>query len=329
VNRAIRMGILGAGRIARAALIQPASHSQNVTVACIASRSSDRGKAFAASHGIPHVFASYDALLDDRSIDAVYVALPPALHPVWTHRALDRGKHVLCEKPLAPTAALAQAMVAAARNRGLVLQEAMHLQYLEGLRRQRQLVTSGEFGPVLHVASVFRYPDAPMIEDDFRLRFELGGGAALDGGCYAVTCLRHLAREEPIRVHDVTVQLVAPQVDGWMQAHVGFPSGATGIIECGFRGAFSLELGVGVQCELGAITWTPQGVTWSRGGQKGAETIPWSPTYELQLQAFVNQIRGEPSDALSPEDAIATARVIDSMYEHAGLSPRVERSPVP
>src|ERR1700676_3696443 len=142
----IRFGVLGAARVAAYGLLAPARETQGGEVNAIASRTLQKAEKFAADHGIEHGFGSYEALLEARDIDAVYIALPPALHHDWTRRAIEAGKHVLCEKPLAANAQQAEELVLLARKHDRVLVEAMHIRYMERLRRQRELVGGGGIG---------------------------------------------------------------------------------------------------------------------------------------------------------------------------------------
>jgi predicted dehydrogenase len=320
----IRIGVLGTARVVPYGLLAPAKETPGVEVTAVASRTPQKAEAFAARHGIQRGFGCYEALLESRDIDAVYIALPPALHFDWARRAIEAGKHVLCEKPLAANAQLAQELVLSAKRHGRVLVEVMHLRYLDMLHRQRELAAGGEFGKVLRIESCIRKPYMRMAKDDFRLRFELGGGAALDLGCYAVSCLRYMAGEEP-EVLSVRHKCSSPQIDRWMRAMLRFPSGVEGLTEFGFRGFYAPRLGVVVTCEDGWIKWDGKAKTLvhaKKNGKLNHESIPENSTSQLQLEAFVKSIRGEKSNALPPEDAVLTARVLDAMYEKAGLALR-------
>jgi predicted dehydrogenase len=317
----IRIGVLGAARVVPYALLAPAKEALDVEVTAVASRTPGKAEEFAATHGIPHGFDSYEALLASSAIDAVYIALPPALHYDWGRRAIEAGKHVLCEKPLAANARLAEELVLCARQHGKVLVEAMHIRYGDRLRRQRELVAGGEFGRLLRVDSCFRTPNTPMAKDDFRQRFELGGGAALDVGCYAVSCLRYVTGEEP-EILSVSYRRSRPQIDRWMRAPLRFPSGAEGAVEFGVRGFYRPRGDIAVVYEKGWIKWSREGLAYERNGSLTRESLPTRSTYQLQLEAFAKSVRGEPSDAPPLEDAILTARVLDAMYEKAGLALR-------
>jgi predicted dehydrogenase len=320
----IRIGVLGTARVVPYGLLVPVKETPGVEVSAVASRTPQRAEAFAARHGIQRGFGCYEALLESRDIDAVYIALPPALHFDWARRAIEAGKHVLCEKPLAENAQLAQELMLFARQHGRVLVEGMHIRYLDMLHRQRELATGGEFGEVLRIESCFRTPYMRMAKDDFRLRFELGGGAALDLGCYAVSCLRYMAGEEP-EILSVRHKCSSPQVDRWMRALLRFPSRVEGVVEFGFRGFYAPRVGIVVTCENGWIEWDGKAkalVHAKKNGKLNHESLPTKSTNQLQLEAFVKSVRGEKSNALPPEDAVLTARVLDAMYEKAGLALR-------
>lgn len=126
----------------------------------------------------------------------------------------------------------------------------MHVRYFDRLRRQRELVAGGEFGRVLRIESYFRAPFVAMAKDDFRLSFQLGGGSALDMGCYAISCLRYIAGEEP-ELLSVRHKCSRPQVDRWMRAMFRFPSGIEGVAEFGFRGFYTPRGGISVTFENG------------------------------------------------------------------------------
>ncbi|MBO0803359.1 MAG: Gfo/Idh/MocA family oxidoreductase [Nocardiopsaceae bacterium] len=207
-GRVLRVGILGAARIAESALVVPARAISSVTVGAIATRR-DKGRAesFALRHGIPVAYGSYQELLADPSVDAVYIPLPNALHGSWTLRALAAGKHVLCEKPFAVSAAEAERVASAAAASGLVVMEAMHYRYHPLVRRMASAIADGVIGTPRHVQCWTSWPVPDM--SDIRYSFELGGGALMDGGCYAIDCLRLLGLSDPV----VTGALADPLAD--------------------------------------------------------------------------------------------------------------------
>ena len=182
------MGTLGSSRISLPALIEPAASVPEVTVAAVAARDKSRADAFALRHGIPAAYGSYEELLADPDIDAIYNPLPNSLHGPWTLQAIAAGKHVLCEKPFASNADEAAQVADAAAASGLVVMEAMHYRYHPLTRRLSELVA--ELGPVQHLQCWTSFAIADP--DDIRYDFDLGGGALMDGGCYAIDCLRLL-----------------------------------------------------------------------------------------------------------------------------------------
>jgi predicted dehydrogenase len=316
-----RFGVLGTARVVSYGLLAPARETAGVEVVGIASRTAQKAREFGTLHGIKESFGSYEELLGSKTIDAVYIALPTALHYEWTRRAIEAGKHVLCEKPLAANAQLAQELAECAKQHARVLVEGMHIRYSGQLRRQRELIASGEFGRLLRIESYFRAPYARIPAGDFRLSVELGGGAALDLGCYAVSCLRYVAGEEP-QVVSVRHKCTGSEVDRWMSAALRFSSGAEGIAECGFRGFYTPRVDVRANCERGSIKWGGKGLVCQKNGQIVEEPIATTPTFQLQLESFAKSIRGEESDSLPLEDSILTARVLDAMFNKAGLALR-------
>ena len=320
---ALRIGVLGAARIVPTALIAPARAVAGVEIAAVAARDAGRARAFASRHRIPRVVESYDALVDDPGIDAVYVPLPNALHAEWTQRALAAGKHVLCEKPLASNAAEAQAMGAAAARAGRVLMEAFHWRYHPLADRMVQLATDGTLGRVERIETNMCVP--LPVPGDIRYDFDLGGGATMDTGCYAVHMLRHLAGAEP-RVTRAEARLSSPRVDRAMEADVAFADGRTGRVRCSLFSARLLDISARVVGDAGELRVLnpvmPQYyhrlvVRTAKG--KHVERVPGKSSYEHQLRAFAAAVAGGAPPITSPQDSIANMRVVDAIYEAAGL----------
>jgi predicted dehydrogenase len=197
--RPLRVGVLGAARITPMALLAPARRVGEATIVAVAARDAERARRFARRHDVPRVHDTYEALLADPEIEAVYNPLPNSLHAAWTTRALAAGKHVLSEKPVASNAAEAEAMAAAARGSGLVLMEAFHYRYHALFARTREILRAGELGRVDRLQAHFCIP--LLRPRDIRYRADLAGGALMDTGCYAVHWLRHTAKAEPAVEH--------------------------------------------------------------------------------------------------------------------------------
>lgn len=323
----LRIGILGAARIAPMALVRPARRVPEVEVAAVAARDPARARAFAARHGIPRAHASYDALVADAELDAVYNPLPNSLHCAWTIRALEAGKHVLCEKPLASNADEAARMVAAAARAQRRLVEAFHWRYHPLAARMRAILDAGEIGAVRRVETAMCVP-LPL-RGDIRYRLDLAGGATMDTGCYAVHMLRFLAGEEPAEVSAVRAKLSSPGVDRWLEAELRFPGGATGRITCSLFSSALLRIRARVVGERGELRvanpvaphlWHRLAVRTPAG--RRAERVPGEATYTHQLRAFADAVLGGGPVPTGGEDAIANMRVIDAIYAKAGLPPR-------
>ena len=184
----VRIGILGAARIAPSAVIKPAQKVDGAEIAAVAARDRSRADAFATKHGIPRVHESYASLVADPEIDAIYNPLPNGLHAEWTIAALEAGKHVLCEKPFTANAKEAEAVAAVAGRTDLVLMEAFHYRYHPLAARMREIVESGELGTIARVETSLCFP-LPKFSD-IRYQYDLAGGATMDVGTYTV----HMAR---------------------------------------------------------------------------------------------------------------------------------------
>ena len=323
----VRIGILGAAKIVPAALIKPARQVAGVTVAAIAARDTARAQAFAKKHQVPHVFASYDELLDDPAIDAVYIPLPNGLHGRWTIRALAAGKHVLCEKPFALNAVEAEHMAQAGQQSGLVLMEAFHYRYHPLAARMKEIVSSGELGTLRRIRASLCFP--LFSRNDIRYNLALGGGATMDTGAYPINLLRFLSGEEP-EVVQATAKLASPGVDRRMDAELHFPSGATGHIRASLLSSDLLRISASITGDRGHMNVlnyvAPQAyhrltVKTARGHR--TEHISGDASYTYQLRAFVQAINEGTPVPTDATDAIANMRVIDAIYRKAGLSPRM------
>jgi predicted dehydrogenase len=196
VSRRIRWGILSTARIGTEKVIPGIKRSKRGIAAAIASRDDARGKAAAKKLGIPKAYASYEALLADPDIDAVYNPLPNNLHVAWTLRALAAGKHVLCEKPIAMSAAEAEELREAAR--GLHVMEAFMVRFHPQWLKARELIRSGELGEIKAVQVFFVYDNRDP--NNIRNMMETGGGGIMDIGCYGIVAGRLVFEAEPRRV---------------------------------------------------------------------------------------------------------------------------------
>jgi predicted dehydrogenase len=191
----VRIGILGAARIASSALIKPARGNSEVVVAAVAARDVSRAQAFATKHGIARVHDSYEALIADPDLDAIYNPLPIALHGRWTRAALDAGKHVLCEKPFTANAAEAREVADLAAESERVVMEGFHYRYHPCALRVDEIIASGELGELQRVEGEWCF--WVRKSSDIRYNYSLGGGALMDSGCYAVDMVRRFGGSTP------------------------------------------------------------------------------------------------------------------------------------
>ena len=328
----LRIGTLGAARITPSALIRPARAVEGVEVVAVAARDPERAKAFAAKRGIPKVHATYDDLLADPDIDAVYNPLPNGLHAEWTIKALEAGKHVLCEKPFTANAeeAAAVARIAdAAAAGGIVCMEAFHWRYHPMAARMLDLIGGGALGEVRHVETTMCIP-LPL-RNDIRYRYDLAGGAMMDVGAYATHMLRTLAGAEPT-VLTAQARLARPDVDRWMRATVRFDAlpGVTGAMTCALWSSTPIKIQakvIGTEGELSVFNpVAPQAYhrlrvrsTRDTGGAWRKEKVRGEATYTCQMRAFLAAARDGAPSLTPPSDSVATMTVIDAVYRAAGL----------
>lgn len=325
-DRPLRIGILGAARIAPMALVRPAREVAGVEVAAVAARDVARAQKFATKHRIARVHQSYDDLLADPELDAIYNPLPNALHCEWTIRSLEAGKHVLCEKPLASNESEARQMRDAADKAGRVLIEAFHWRYHPLATRVRELLDSGDLGGIRHVDVATCVPF--VIPGDIRYRYDLAGGASMDIGCYAVSMLRFLGGSEP-EVLSARARLSSPDVDRWMQAEYRFENGATGRTTASLFSVQLLRMSAHVTTEHGFLhifnPLAPQifhRLKVRKGGVTTTESVRGEATYTCQLRAFEKAVRtGEPA-ITDAAYGVANMHVIDAIYRHAGMKLR-------
>jgi predicted dehydrogenase len=322
----VRIGILGAARIAPSAVIKPAGNIAQATIGAVAARDRSRADAFASKHGVPKVCDSYAALVADPDIDAIYNPLPNGLHAEWTIAALEAGKHVLCEKPFTANAEEAEAVATVAERTGLVVMEAFHYRYHPLAHRMREIVESGELGVIRRVETSLCFP-LPKFSD-IRYQYDLAGGATMDVGTYTVHMARLLGLEEP-EVVSAEAKLRTPDVDRAMRAELRYPGGHTGRITCSMWSSWLIQTYARVFGERGELRvinpTSPQ--LWHRmrvkvDGTTRTEKFSRRPTYEYQLDAFCAAVlRGAPT-LTPPADSIANMRVLDAIYVAAGMQPR-------
>lgn len=328
----VSWGILSTARINRYVLAG-AAESDRLDVIAVASRDAARAEAYARDHQLERAYGSYNALLDDPDVEAVYISLPNSLHVDWTLRALEAGKHVLCEKPLSRVADEVERAFDRAESSGLVLSEGFMFRHHPQTGRLAELVADGAVGPLRVVRAAFSFQLAEVHgPDDARFRPELGGGSLMDVGCYCVNAIRLLAGE-PRRV--LAQQVDGPSgVDVCLAATLSCDRDVLAHFDCGFVLPYRAELEV--VGDTGSLVLDDPwhifrpGIELRRDGAD-AELIAVEPadSYRLELENFSAAVRGAATPLLGRDDAVGQARVIEALYRSAGAGVAVEVEPEP
>jgi D-xylose 1-dehydrogenase (NADP+, D-xylono-1,5-lactone-forming) len=312
----VRFGILSTAHINRL-VIPPARASDKVDIVAVASRDAARAEAYAREWGIARAHGSYEALLADDEVDALYISLPNSLHVPWSIHALEAGKHVLCEKPLSRRASDVEQAFDAAERAGRVFMEAFMYRHNPQTRRLVELVSSGAVGELRVVRTVFCFtmPDAQNV----RMRSDVEGGGLMDVGCYCVSGSRLLAGE-PERVY--AQQVIGPTgVDVSFAGTLAFAGGVTGQFVCGLALPDRDELEV-IGTE-GSIflddPWHCRVPVIEIRRESGVERIELDPvdSYGLELENMADAIGGRAEPLLGRADAVANARAIEALYRSA------------
>ena len=230
----LRWGILGCARITRRGLIPGIQGSKTGTLEALASRNHATARQWAAEHGIPRAYGSYEEVLADPHVDAIYIPLPNELHKLWVLTAADAGKHVLCEKPLALDANEAREMVAHCASRKVKLMEAFMWRHQPRTDALVKMIYDGAIGELRLIRSSFSFPIDP---GDWRLDPARGGGALWDVGCYGISTARLFAGAEPDAVRSFA-RFGPTGVDLSLTAELRFPRGVLGLIDCSFEQPF-------------------------------------------------------------------------------------------
>jgi predicted dehydrogenase len=324
----VRWGIVSTADIAVRKVIPGMRRAENAEVLAIASRDGERAASVAASLGIPRSYPSYEALLADPDVDAVYIPLPNHHHAEWTIRAAEAGKHVLCEKPLAMTADVAQEMVDACRDAGVLLMEAFMYRLHPSWVAVRELVAGGRIGRLRAVDTWFSYyNDDPGNIRNIR---EAGGGALYDIGCYAINSARMLFAAEPQRVQARLERDAASGVDVLTSAILDFPDGvATFTVSTrtesdqrvdiyGEQGRIRVEIPFNIPPDR------PARVFVTAGGDPpvapATETLTFEAVdqYGVEARLFGEAVLSGGPVPTPPEDAVANLRVIEQIFRAAG-----------
>ncbi|HEX9550749.1 MAG TPA: Gfo/Idh/MocA family oxidoreductase [Candidatus Limnocylindrales bacterium] len=321
----LRWGVLSTADIARKKVIPGIRRADRCRITAIASRDLARAQAAAAEAGIPTVHGSYEALLADPEVDAVYIPLPNHLHAEWTIAAARAGKHVLCEKPLAMTAADAERMIEVAEAEGVRLMEAFMYRHHPSWLAVVDLVRSGRIGRLVAVQSWFSYyNDDPTNIRNIR---QIGGGALYDIGCYNVNLSRLLFGAEPTRVEASIVRDATSGVDVVTSGLLEFEGGGTATFTCTIRAEddqrvdiYGTEGRISVGIPFNIPPDRPTHVYVTHGGNPPVEpaterlTFDTADPYTVEATAFAAAILDGTPTPVPPADAIANLRVIERLF---------------
>lgn len=322
----LRIGLLGASRIAPLAVLEPCLDLPGVEVVAVAAREFDRAKAYAAQYGIPHAESSYAALLARDDVDLVYNALPVPLHERWTVSALAAGKHVLLEKPSALNAIQARRMVDAAILSRRRLIEGFHYRYHPLFARILEIVASGELGVIGEAKAAIDVP-VPFRPGEIRWDPEMGGGALMDLGCYPVHWLRTICG--PFTVCSSKIELAPTGVDQSVDTELLFASGARGTLGCSMvphdRGRTTTLRLIGDRGELfvrNPITpQTGHELRWRTDGEWRHETSVMATSYFHQLAAVEVALANGTPLPTEGDDIVDNLAAIEAIYRCGGYRP--------
>jgi predicted dehydrogenase len=318
----IRWGVLGNASIAREGFIPAVLLSGNGVVHAIASRDLGTARELAGRFGIPRAYGSYDDLLDDPEVDAVYLPLPNSLHAPWALRCAQAGKPTLCEKPAALSAGQARQMVDAFAARGLTFSENFVYRFHPQTRKVRALLDEGAVGRIRSLCASRSY----VANDPSKIALDrtLGGGALMDVGCYCVNALRYFAGAEPDQCHAVASWAETSGVDEALAGVLRFPGGVIGHFDCGMRTVYGN--GYEIRGDRGRIVVdsgfdipTSTSTTIHCWRDDACEVIEIAPTNQFQhlVEDFAAALQERRPPLLPAEEAVCNMKVIDALYASA------------
>jgi len=329
----VRLGILGAAKIARL-FVEAARPSSKVAIRAVASRDTARARAFADALGVPRVHDSYDALLADRDIDAVYVPLPNNLHAKWAIHAAEAGKHVLCEKPLAANAEEARAIFAAAERHGVAVVEGYPYRAQPQTLKVRELLAARTLGNLRLIQASFGFPLADMA--NIRMKPDLAGGAIMDAGSYPVSFARMAAGSRPVRAHAIS-RWAESGVDLTTLGTLEFADGTLAQISCTFatarhRHAFIAgdagSLATTYYNDTGPLFPPLVEVRHGTGWDARREVIetPATPGFLAEAESFCDLVREGPAawNGATPAESVDIALTLDALAASAKLGRAVD-----
>lgn len=326
--KALQLGILSVSGFFQKKIAIPVAKSPMIEIAAIASRSEEKAKAAAREYQIAKAYGSYEALLADKSIEAVYIPLPNHLHAQFIKKAADAGKHIICEKPIALNAREAEECIAYAKGKGVKVMEAFMYRFHPQWQHARELIRMKEIGKVQLVQCIFTYNNTDP--NNIRNQAEAGGGAIMDIGCYAVSSSRFLTGAEPKRVISLThydqkfgTDILSTGIldfgDSRAEYTIGtqtFPYQRVNVYGSG--GVISIEIPFNTPADVETRLTVTNSV--------GTREVLFAPEdqYILEFEAFAKAIKEDTEVPTPPSDAIANMKVLDALFkssqQHAWVS---------
>ncbi len=318
----VRWGILSTANIGRR-VIPAIQASHNGEVAAVCSRSLERAQAFAAEQGIPRALGSYEALIADDEIDAIYNPLPNSMHAEWSIKCAEAGVPTLCEKPFASDAAEAQTIVDAFEKREVLLAEAFMYRFHPQQAKVKDILAAGGIGDLQIINSSFSF--AISDEGNIRLSKTLAGGALMDVGCYCVNLMRFMTGEEPARVTASGRIGATTGVDEALAGTFEFPSGVIGHFDCGLRAhrqhSYTLKGTDGMIVVPTSFVPDKSAATlvrhW-RGDDFTEHVIPAADHYRLMAEDFADALINKRAPRFPAADAVRNMAVVDELLSQAG-----------
>ena len=323
----LKIGILGAARIADDGIVDPSRRLGHRLVA-VAARDRSRAEAFAAQRGVEKVHQTYAEVIDDPEVEVVYNALVNSLHAQWNQYALNAGKHVLSEKPFARNAAEATLVRNVARTAPGQIVEGFHYLHHPVNQRLRELVTSGGLGDIQQVDIELNISAPP--DSDPRWSLELAGGATMDLGCYVLNAARQVGRWLGATPSVVSAQatLKKPDIDSAMRVELAYPGGIAGRLhwdmDASSRQMVWTVSGTDATAVVPAfaVPHMDNRIVITRHGSTEEETLGDQTSYSYQLAALENTLQSGAEFLIDVDDSVSNAELIDEVYRRAGLSPR-------
>lgn len=315
----VRWGVISTANIGQGRVIPAIQDSSNGVVAAVASRNREQARAFASEMGIDRAYGSYEELLADPELDAIYIPLPNSLHAEWSIKCAEAGKPTLCEKPLASDAAEAQTMVDAFAERGILFAEAFMYRFHPQTQKVKALVDSGAIGQITVMTAAFSF--AVGDEANIRLSKPLAGGSVMDVGCYCINVMRLMTGEEPHSAHAYARIGEQTQVDETMAGILEFPSGAIGHFDSSLRsgGAHTYEIrGTEgrIRVPAGFVMAADQetSIEMWQGSAHSKITIPPANSYTIMVEDFADALINSRPPNYAPQDGVDNMKVIDRLY---------------